>query len=121
MRVSRARILALAVIALIVAGCEVASRRSARPIDDRTSLVWPAARVWNAHLEREYGAFVGRLGAAVEAGRCDRLDMCLADPEANALYDPEIDAGLRLDLDCADLPYVLRAYYSFKRGLPFGF
>ncbi len=29
--------------------------------------------------------------------------------------------GIRLDPDCADLPYFLRAYFSFKMGLPFAY
>ena len=28
---------------------------------------------------------------------------------------------MQLKVDCADLPYILRAYFAFKRRLPFGF
>jgi hypothetical protein len=35
--------------------------------------------------------------------------------------DEEAPAGLVMDPDCADLPFVLRAYFAFKLGLPFGY
>ena len=73
-------------------------------------------------MERDWSTFVSRLGRAVESRRCNRLDRCLRDPEANSLWDAQTDAHLRLDsIDCADLPYILRAYYAYKRRLPFGF
>ena len=44
----------------------------------------------------------------------------------NFLYDhlgldEDSEHGLRLEPDCADLPYFLRAYFAWKLGLPFGF
>ena len=46
--------------------------------------------------------------------------------EQNFLYDhlgldEDGESGLRLEPDCADLPYVLRAYFAWKLGLPFGY
>lgn len=38
--------------------------------------------------------------------------------EFNALLDPA-DASVNFYADCGDFPYVIRAYYAFKRGLPF--
>lgn len=91
-------------------------------LDDPTPLAWPAVVRWDDRMERDWSTFVARLGRAVEARRCTRLDRCLRDPEANSLWDPRTDARLRLDdIDCADLPYVLRAYYAYKRRLPFGY
>jgi hypothetical protein len=107
-------------LALVLAGCEVGRvKRSA--LDRGTERAWPARRAWDPALEDEYAAFVETLGRAVEARRCARLDACLALPEANPFHDPAVDGTLRLDVDCADLPYVLRAYFSFRRQLPFGF
>jgi hypothetical protein len=94
---------------------------SSRSLDGRMGSVWPGTRAWTAEADGAYRAFVARLGAAVEARRCDRLDACLRDPEANTTFDPAIDADLHLDVDCADLPYVLRAYFAFKQDLPFGY
>ena len=91
-------------------------------LDDPTSSAWPAVIHWDARMERDWSTFVARLGRAVESRRCNRLDRCLRDPVANSLWDAQTDARLRLDdIDCADLPYILRAYYSYKRRLPFGF
>lgn len=83
--------------------------------------VWPAVNAWNPRMEDEYSAFVARLGAAVAGRRCRRLDQCLRDPAANALFDAASDRRLALTVDCADLPFILRAYFAFKRRLPFGY
>lgn len=82
---------------------------------------WPAVNSWNEHFEREYAQFVERLGQSVAAKRCRTLDACLRSAESNLLFDPWTDPNLELDVDCGDLPYVLRGYFSFKRRLPFGF
>jgi hypothetical protein len=82
---------------------------------------WPAVNTWNAAMESEYAAFIARLGAAIAERRCRRLDRCLRDPAANTLFDAASDRALALTVDCADLPYILRAYFAFKRRLPFGY
>lgn len=82
---------------------------------------WPAVNTWNEHFEREYVQFVERLGQSVAAHRCRTLDACLRSPDSNLLFDPWTDSKLELDVDCGDLPYVLRGYFAFKRRLPFGF
>lgn len=113
----RAWLVALA----LAAGCQVAPFAGESPLDRPVDAVWPAVNRWDDRLEREYEQFVARLGDAVEARRCHRLADCLRDPGVNTTYEPAVDARLRLQIDCADLPYVLRAYFSFKRRLPFGF
>lgn len=82
---------------------------------------WPAVNQWSRTLEDEYSQFVERLGQAVAQRRCRRLDVCLRDPQSNLLFDPQTDPNLTLNVDCGDLPYVLRGYFSFKRRLPFAF
>ena len=84
-------------------------------------LSWPAAGQWDERREEEYAEFIERLGQAVAARRCGRLDTCLRNPEANLLYEPQVDGRLSLEVDCGDLPYILRGYFAFKRRLPFGF
>ena len=111
----------LIAIAVVAAGCGTPSQASESPLDRATDAAWPVVNQWDPRLEAEYADFVTRLGEAVEARRCRRLADCLRDPAANTTYEPAIDAALKLHLDCADLPYVLRAYFSFKRRLPFGF
>jgi len=82
---------------------------------------WPVADRWSPRVEEDYARFIEHFGRAVRDRRCGRVDRCLRDPSVNLLYDPVTDARLRLNVDCADLPYVLRGYFAFKRRLPFGF
>lgn len=90
-------------------------------LDLPTAEAWPAVNRWNDAMEREYSDFVRAIGRGVESRRCTRLDRCLRNPEINVLYDPATEGRLTLDVDCGDLPYVLRAYFAFKRRLPFGY
>ncbi len=73
------------------------------------------APAWTAADERGFGEFIAALGDS----NCGSLESCLKGP-ANPFRasDPQ-DADFRAD--CADLPYVLRYYYAWKRGLPFSF
>ena len=70
---------------------------------------------WTTADERGYGEFITAIG---ESG-CRSVDACLKSP-ANPFRasDP---AGTTFESDCADLPYVLRFYYAWKRGLPFSY
>ena len=73
------------------------------------------SEAWMADDERGYGEFIAAIG---ESG-CRTVDSCLHDP-ANPFRasDP---AGHVFESDCADLPYYLRFYYAWKRGLPFSY
>jgi hypothetical protein len=70
---------------------------------------------WSEADERGYSEFVRAIGNA----QCRTIDQCLKNP-ANpfARSDPP---GIAYRADCADLPYFLRAYYAWKRGLPFSY
>lgn len=70
---------------------------------------------WTPADERGFGEFVAVLGAS----DCATVDACLHD-KANpfAAADPP---GTVFAADCADLPYVLRFYYAWHRGLPFSY
>ena len=71
-------------------------------LDEPIAESWPAVTRWDDRMERDWSTFVSRLGRAVESRRCNRLDRCLRDPEANSLWDAQTDAHLRLDsIDCA--------------------
>ena len=65
--------------------------------------------------EAGYGAFVTALG---DSG-CSSSQSCLRDP-ANP-YRGSDGRFLDIDVDCAKLPYLLRAYYAWKNGLPFSY
>jgi len=92
----------------------------ARSVWDRpVAEVWPGRGSWTPALEADYGRFVAAIGQGFASHRCHRLDGCLLNPSVNPLYTPG-DVRLGLHPDCADLAYVLRAYFAFKRDLPFG-
>src|SRR5471030_674355 len=68
---------------------------------------------WTQGDERGYGEFITAIG---ESG-CRSVNACLHDA-ANPFRASD-QAGTFFESDCADLPYVLRFYYAWKRGLPF--
>ncbi len=91
---------------------------AAQGVDRPMAVAWPAARGWNAGLETRYGRFVQRIGQAVAAGRCRHLNDCLNNPAINPLHEPN-SRPLRFRADCADVPYILRAYFAYRNRLPF--
>ncbi|MBL9099786.1 MAG: hypothetical protein JNL82_02450 [Myxococcales bacterium] len=91
---------------------------------------WPSVRAWDAGEEALYSAwlralFHAELGADLAY---TALDQVTTDAERNLLHgslgwreDDRHPTGLKMAPDCADTPYFLRAYYAWKRGLPFAF
>jgi hypothetical protein len=86
---------------------------SDRPIAD----AWPVVRSWDAAAEAEYGRWVQTIGRAVEARRCRTLADCLDRADLNPLAVPGRRSTFRAD--CADVPYILRAFFAWRRKLPF--
>lgn len=104
-----------------VLGCEpitVAPTRE-RYIRPVTSAPHP----WDRAYEDLWSLFVTKLFDYPYDDRTwPNLQVLLRDPERNILFDhftAEEEARLRLEPDCADLPYLLRAYFSWKMGMPF--
>ncbi|MCX4239551.1 hypothetical protein [Paraliomyxa miuraensis] len=100
----------------------------------RTALedgVWPVTRAWDASEEALYSAWVRELFHAPpgEELAWSALHEVTTDADRNVLHDffgwgedsPPMKAGLYLKPDCADTPYFLRAYFAWKRELPFGY
>ncbi len=81
--------------------------------------VWPGRNAWSEAEEEGYRRFVAAIGGGFARRVCYRLDDCLTNPAVNPLHTRG-DVRLGLHPDCADLAYTLRAYYAFKRDLPFG-
>jgi hypothetical protein len=91
----------------------------------------PAAqRAWDRKAEALYAAWIEHLfsGPPEDEMSFPSLEPVLRDPARNFLYDHvglgEDGPGSRAfpaTPDCADLPYVLRMYFAWKLGLPFGF
>ena len=69
---------------------------------------------WTAADERDYGEFI----AAIGASECRTVDACLH--QAAVMFGGE-RADVTFLSDCADLPYVLRFYFAWHRGLPFSY
>jgi hypothetical protein len=105
------------------------TKPSARGTSDR-SVYWPTTQAWGAAFEGYYSAWIDRLfDAAPETSLGFRpLSQALQDPQRNLLWNHlglaedngKSKSALRIEPDCADLPYMLRAYFSWKMGLPFG-
>ncbi|GAA0572358.1 hypothetical protein [Rhizomicrobium electricum] len=70
---------------------------------------------WSAADEAGFSRFV----AAIGASNCSSSESCLRDP-ANPFRATD-QKFLDIDTDCAKWPYLLRAYYAWKNGLPFSF
>src|SRR3982750_1070400 len=73
------------------------------------------SETWSPADERGYGEFI----AAIGQSDCRTVDGCLRNA-ANPFRasDPQT---VTFHADCADLPYFLRFYCAWKRGLPFSY
>jgi hypothetical protein len=89
--------------------------------------LWPLRNSWNPETENLYSAWIAKLFDAPldQELSWKSWDEVLRDPARNLLFnyfDLNEDSLLRnLRPDCADFVYFLRAYFSFKMGLPFGY
>ncbi|MFO0567534.1 MAG: hypothetical protein U0263_17885 [Polyangiaceae bacterium] len=88
---------------------------------------WRSVRSWGPGEEALYSAWITLAFDAPEGTRWKGIARVLGDRERNLLFDhfrekedsdPE---RLALDPDCADAPFLMRAYFAWKLGLPFGF
>ncbi len=96
---------ALLAALILLLGCATAQAEPWRILKDH----------WDASDEAGFGRFLTALG---DSG-CSSSQSCLRDP-ANP-YRGSDRAFLDIDVDCAKLPYLLRAYYAWKNGLPFSY
>jgi len=93
---------------------------------DPTAPAWDIQRTWGRATENLYATFVQRLFdfPPDQDLTWPNLHVLLRDPEHNILFD-HLQRGeektLKLEPDCADLPYLLRSYFSWKMGLPFAY
>jgi hypothetical protein len=85
------------------------------PAFSQTSPVQIRFENWTAGDERGYGEFITAIG---QSG-CRTVDACLKGPANPFRASDPPDYTFRSD--CADLPYFLRFYYAWKRGLPFSY
>ncbi len=73
---------------------------------------------WTDADEKEYSEFVSLMGQAVEKRECNSFKSCLQ--HKNNPYRGSDSAQLSVFADCAKLSYVMRGYFAWKKGLPFG-
>ena len=78
---------------------------------------WKLSRnLWSEEDEKVYSRFV----EALCDSKYSNLNRFIKDSKANPLYGEE-DKKFNLSPDCADLPYILRAYVAYKLRLPFSY
>lgn len=81
------------------------------------ALGWKLSKnFWSDEDEKAYEKFVEKLGGSKHSN----LNKFIRDPKTNPLYGEE-DKKIRLYADCADLPYLIRAYVAYKLRLPFSY
>lgn len=102
-RCSLFRFIGIVAIALCCSGLSHFARASA----------WPVEREWTDEEERAYSAWFQRL-----ATKSWRSTNAMLHSDLNTLLDEE-DKGVYYYADCGDLPYIIRAYYAYKRRLPY--
>jgi hypothetical protein len=89
--------------------------------------VWPVNADWTRATENLYSAWIETLFEAPldEQPSWKAMHEVLRDKSRNMLFNHlglrEDEKGHIVQPDCADVPYFLRAYFSFKMGLPFGY
>ncbi|HKU38389.1 MAG TPA: NlpC/P60 family protein [Polyangiales bacterium] len=91
-----------------------------------SGVVWEPKNEWDRDFEALWAVFVEQLfaGAPDDEQTWTNLHTLLRDPSRNLLYDHlglKEEDKLEIEPDCADLPYSLRAYFSWKLKLPYGY
>ncbi|MGE3633503.1 MAG: C40 family peptidase [Sandaracinaceae bacterium] len=111
-----------------VAACESlgVARYPGRPEGVDPLVVWEPRLRWEDDAEALYSAFVEQLFdfPLEEDVTWEGLNVLLEDPRHNLLHNhfgQGEEERIPLRPDCADLPYFLRTYFSWKMRLPFGF
>ncbi len=96
------------------------------PLETPRTALWATRVPWSRSFENLYSAWIQHLfDAPLETQvSYSALHDVIRDRDCNFLFDylssAEDEQGVVIRPDCADLPYFLRAYFSFKLGLPFG-
>ncbi len=102
----------------------------AKPSASPTNAVWNNKHGWDSKMEALYSAWINALFFdADERASWKALDQVTQNQEKNFLFnylslgedDPAGKSKVKMQPDCADNPFYLRAYFSWKLGLPFGY
>ncbi len=112
-----------------VASLEFSVSDSKAPVKP-SGMIWKTMRGWGSETEALYSAWVNALFYdSDERSSWKALDVVMQNPKSNLLYnylglgedDPTAKTRVIMEPDCADNPFYLRAYFSWKLGLPFGY
>lgn len=88
--------------------------RCPQVIKNRPVMNWRVTKTeWSDADENEYRQFIQKIGHS----QCNTTDKCLSGSD-NILRTEE-DMLFTHYSDCADFPYYLRAYFAYKKNLPF--
>jgi hypothetical protein len=87
----------------------------------KQSLSWNIKHTsWSPEHYKLYEEFISTIGNSKEKSVCHTTNDCLKSPIANPLYSSKNPRGLKnIFSDCADLPFILMAYFSWMNELPF--
>ncbi|MGB9893973.1 MAG: hypothetical protein ACPLRA_06125, partial [Candidatus Saccharicenans sp.] len=93
---------------------------------ETVNVFWKTEKSWGRNEENLFSSWLEALFYGVEEkDSWPDLHSILQDPDKNFLHNHlglvEDDGKLKLKPDCADNPFFLRAYFSWKNRLPFGF
>jgi hypothetical protein len=102
-------------VAAAAAGCILLLLAPTIADESSSTLYLVRSDRWTDADERGYEQFITAIGES----DCASLDACLKGP-ANPFRGSD-PPDTRYASDCSDLPYVLRFYYAWKRGLPFSY
>lgn len=103
---------------------------TAKPSQSSSNMVWNTRQGWNGKTEALYSAWINALFQdSNESASWKALNEATENKENNFLHNylslGEDDAlgknKVLMTPDCADNPFYLRAYFSWKLGLPFGY
>lgn len=95
-------------------------RIQAKQVGANDPFAWKVKKTtWSSQDEAEFADFVRSIGNAVESKKCGTVEACMRS-KANPFYSSD-PSGLAYFSDCADFPYFMRAYFAWKKGLPFSF
>ncbi len=92
--------------------------------------IWKTTRGWDSEMETLYSAWINAIFQnSTEQTSWKALHEVTQDSERNFLFnylslgedDIKSKFHVMMEPDCADNPYYLRAYFSWKLGLPFGY
>lgn len=110
----------------VLACRDIRVRSAPAKVGTGSDVVWQNRNAWSLRYENLYSIFVRELMKyPYDDGRTwQNFQSLVRVEERNILFDyygGGDEEFLALQPDCADFPYMMRAYFAWKMGLPFGY